>query len=364
MSEPFSPPCVALVDDPESPLTWWRVTAPFSRLRQHHVPARWALISDASVKLCPDDIVIFPRLFPLDVPEGRHRMLTDTVEPIRRHSAALVYDVDDDLVSEHYIRHHLLTDWGDGKDADAMRRQCDNQLWAMNQCDGITAASEPLAALLRTKVTVPVHVVPNAIDTRWYRSRLAARSLWHGQVTIGWSGGRRPAADFAAMAEAWGRVAHQRSDVRFIVTGDPAARRAAAAQVPADRVHHIEWAHTQDYPMAHQVDIGCCSVEGTPFDLCKTPIKAWEYALSGAAVVATPALYSQDVADGFTGRLAQSADEWESALLALVDDAEQRRHLNANLAARVEQLHSLDGQLQKWPAAWRSIVASRKAVAA
>jgi hypothetical protein len=54
----------------------------------------------------------------------------------------------------------------------------------------------------------------------------------------------------------------------------------------------IENVHAQTYrPLAHMVDIGCCAVADTPFSRAKTPIKAWEYAAAGAAVVATPALY-------------------------------------------------------------------------
>jgi len=353
------PGVVALIDSADSALAWWRTVAPFTRLRQHHVPARWSLLSEASVRLNPADVVVFPRLFPLDAPGGREAMLTNTVEPIREHSAALVYDLDDDLISEAYIDHHLRTDWGDGKTADDMRRQCENTLWAVNQCDAVTAASESLAAYLRTLTGRPVYTVPNAIDVRWYRSRLAARSLWADRLTIGWAGGRRPEADFGAMAEAWGRVARRRPDVVFVVAGDPSARRFAARHVPSDQVQHIEWAHVQDMPMAMQVNIGCCSVEGTPFDLCKTPIKAWEYGIAGAAVVASPALYSQDVADGFTGRLAETADEWEAALMDLLDDEEQRRHLAANMATRVEQRHSLDLNLANWPRAWNAAVESR-----
>lgn len=354
------PGVVALVDDPESALAWWRVTAPFTRLRQHHISAAWGKLSEPSVRFERGAVAVFPRLFPLDTPSGRAQMLA-TFDAFRPATSALIYDVDDDLFSDAYIRHHLLTDWGDGKDEAAMRRQCDAMLWAVGQCDAITAASQPLADLLSGLVDRPIYTVENAIDVRWYRSRLAARSLWHGRLTIGWAGGRRPEADFAAMAEAWGRVARRRPDVLFVVAGDASARRYAAKHVPSDQVQHIEWAHVQDMPMAMQTDIGCCVVEGTSFDVCKTPIKAWEYGLAGASVVATPALYSQDVADGFTGRLATTADEWEAALLELLDDEEQRRYLAANMATRVEQRHGLDEQLWRWPAAWRAIVEGKQA---
>ena len=358
-----TPSALALCHDPSDGINWWRIAGPFARLRQHRVDARVErLIDHGEYRIRTDGVVILPRLAP-NPSHDAHAYVEQMIGKLRASCRAVIYDVDDDLFSEHYVQHHLATRWGDGKTAEDKRRECAGMAWAMGLMDGVTVASEPLAELVRSLVSVPVQVVPNAIDARWFRSRLSARSLWAGPVTIGWAGGRRPAADFRELAEAWRRVAKLRPDVRFVVVGDDSVG-PLVRDLPSGAVERIAFGDVQDSPMAYQVDIGCCSVEDEPFNRCKTPIKAWEYALAGAAVVATPALYQQDVADGFTGRLAQTADEWEAALVELIDDSEQRRHLNANLVARVEQRHTLDGELWRWPAAWQAIAESRKAAAA
>ena len=354
----MTPAALALCHDPGDAVNWWRVVAPFARLRQHKLDARVErLVEHGEYRIRQDGIVVLPRLVPNPSREA-HAYVERMIGALRSAGRAVVYDVDDDLFSEHYVQHHLATQWHDGKSADDKRRECAGMVWAMGLMDGVTVASEVLAQLVRSLVCVPVEVVPNAIDVRWFRSRLAARSLWSGPVTVGWAGGRRPPSDFRELAEAWRRVAARRPDVRFVVVGDDSVG-PLVRELPASQVERVGFGDVQDSPMAYQVDIGCCSVEDEPFNRCKTPIKAWEYALGGAAVVATPALYRQDVADGFTGRLAQTADEWEAVLVELIDNAEQRRHLNANLVARVEQLHGLDGQLGHLPRAWYSIVEAR-----
>ncbi|MGE3267173.1 MAG: glycosyltransferase family 4 protein [Chloroflexota bacterium] len=357
------PAALALAHDPGDAINWWRVTAPFARLRQHRIDAQvQQLVEHAEYRIRTDSIVLLPRLQPNTTDQAR-AYVSRVMASLRQASRALIYDVDDDLFSDDYIRHHLRTEWHDGKDYAQKRLECDGMLWAMSQADGITVATDAQADLVRSLVPgATVMVVENAIDVRWFRSRLAAPRLWGDGITIGWAGGRRPAGDFLALADAWQRVAARRADVRFVVVGDDSVT-PLIANLPPAQVERVGFGDVQDSPMAYQIDIGCCSVEDEPFNRRKTPIKCWEYALAGAAVVATPALYAQDVADGFTGRLAETADDWTDALMALIEDADARRHLSANLAARVEQRHSLDRELWHWPAAWQRIVESRKAAA-
>jgi hypothetical protein len=79
--------------------------------------------------------------------------------------------------------------------------------------------------------------------------------------------------------------------------------------------------------------------------------------------VATPMLYGADVADDLTGRLAETADDWEAALFDLLSYEGYRRRLQRNLLERVEDHHTLDGELHRWPEAFAGIVESRQGVA-
>jgi hypothetical protein len=111
------------------------------------------------------------------------------------------------------------------------------------------------------------------------------------------------------MAEAWARIAQRYPDVRFVVAGhqpDVIYRQ----DIPLDRIIRLPIAPLDQYPTMHQVTIGCCAVADSPFSRCKTPIKLWEYTLAGAAVVATPMLYT-DCMIPWHHAVAETTDQWE-----------------------------------------------------
>jgi glycosyltransferase involved in cell wall biosynthesis len=197
--------------------------------------------------------------------------------------------------------------------------------------------------------------VENAIDTRWFRAVVKHAKREVPGLTIGWAGGARPDSDLAPMAEAWGRVAAARPEVTFVVAGFQPD--IIGEYVSPERVKRLAWLPVEAYPLnLAQLDIACCAVADEPFSRCKTPIKAWESTLAGSAVVATPTLYGRTIEHGVDGLLAETADEWETALLALVDDPAYRRQLRKAQRRRIAERHSLERNAWKWPSAWAQIV--------
>ena len=95
-------------------------------------------------------------------------------------------------------------------------------------------------------------------------------------------------------------------DVTFLVFGHQPY--VISEHVPERRLKRLTWMPQHEYPLGLVgVDIGCCPLEDRPFNRCKTPIKAWEYALSGAAVVASPTVYGQCISSSFNGWLGTTA---------------------------------------------------------
>jgi hypothetical protein len=129
-----------------------------------------------------------------------------------------------------------------------------------------------------------------------------------------------------------------------------------------DRIIRLPWVSWNDYPVIAQVDIGCCSVEDTEFSRAKTPIKCWEGAIAGAAMIGTEVLYGPCLAYG--GLTANTDAEWEDALAYLIERPDTRGVMNAALVQHVERHHSIDNQLHRWPAALAQIVAASVAVPA
>ena len=132
--------------------------------------------------------------------------------------------------------------------------------------------------------------------------------------------------------------------------------------VPSERLVVLPWMPLERYPSGLvEVDIACASVSDERFNRCKTAIKAYEAAVAGAAVVATPTVYGGLIEHERTGYLAETADEWEHALAELVERPALRAIMATRLLKVVERKHSLRGNLHRWPEAWSAIAEDARA---
>jgi len=124
-----------------------------------------------------------------------------------------------------------------------------------------------------------------------------------------------------------------------------------------DRIIRVPWRALDDWPAVMQVDIGCTPLADTAFNRAKSPIKLWEYGLAGAAVVASPRVYMDEVAHGASAFLAETADEWEAMLALLIGDDMVRLNMAAGLRAHIGEHHRLQDSLAQRAAAYREIAA-------
>lgn len=345
------PPLLAITDRPEHADAHWRIVRPFAHLRAHGITADLCWLADDEMPLIPvrGRVVVLQRV----VVKGGTRERTQAwVQRLRDAGAlAVVFEIDDDVIGPAYMQH--IDDTGGLEMVGRARLEAERQglEWALQASDGVTVTNEHLAGVVRQFTDRPVCVVPNAIDVAWFRERLARKGPFPYRLTIGWAGGRRPEADLEPMAVAWGRIARRYPDVRFVVAGwqpDCVYREID----DLDRIIRVPWAELDAYPRSMQVDIGCCAVADTPFARAKSPIKAWEYALAGAATVTTRALYGDEL-----GLKATTADEWEDRLAILIEDHDFRRSSAGAASWMVEQIHGLTANLHRWADAYREIAA-------
>jgi glycosyltransferase involved in cell wall biosynthesis len=355
------PSMLALVGDMTGPALW-RVLWPFTALRARGYRAEWdskdAALAGALAVLpsSPFDGYLLPRL---SWPTAARHLAAGWFDAIRAAGRVVVYDLDDDILTSAYTYHQVDVGWNDGKTFDALEAERAQQLWALRQCDGVTVSTEHLAGIARSFTEKPVIVVPNAIDVPWFRGVLRATTRQIPGVTIGWAGGRRADRDVEPMAEAWGRVASRFPSVTFVVQGH--VPPVITERVPRTRVVILPWMPLERYPAGlAEVDIACCSVAATPFNRSKSVIKAYEAAVAGSAVVATPTLYGELVEHGRTGYLAETVDAWDWALAALVERPSLRSMLARRLLRHVERTGSLSENLHWWPEAWQTIAESAR----
>jgi len=353
-----APRVLALVGD-ISGCTLWRVFQPFAELQKHGYFCHWKARDDPEnnlpgfIEKLPFyfDAVILPRLFWTEKTDGDR-----FIRGLHRAGMAAIVEVDDDVYSPAIVeRSYKTQDLEREKGLERLEAERQARLYVLSQCDGVTVSSRRLATIVGMYTDKPIQVVPNAIDTRWFRYTLKPCRRVVPPLTIGWAGGSRYYEDLAPVAEAWHNLARRYPEVTFVVQGHMADILIDA--VPPDRCRRLPWLPIDEYPRALlNIDIGCASVAPKLFNTAKTPIKVWEYACAGIPSVASPTLYGQVITDREDGLLAETAGEWESALSRLIESRELRTTLWRNQRRRIAQHHSLEKCWQQWLIAWSTIL--------
>ena len=352
------PRVLALVGD-RSGCSLWRVWQPFAELQRRGFFAHWKARDDpenADPRFVGNlafnfDAVLLPRLFW----RSRQDALRFT-SGIHKAGMAIIVETDDDVYSPAIVERAYNTQDDERiKGIALLEEERLARIEVLQLCDGVTVSSRRLQTIVSQFTEVPIEVVPNAIDTRWFHQVLHGCRRAIPPLTIGWAGGARYAEDHAPVAEAWAHVANRYPDVTFVVQGFMAEVLIDA--VPEGRVRKLPWLPLEEYPRALlNFDIGCAAVAPKLFNTAKTPIKVWEYAMAGVPAVASPTLYGPVITDGEDGLLAETASEWESQLSRLIEDASLRRRLWRNQRRRLAADHSLEHNWHRWPIAWDKIL--------
>ena len=353
-----APRVLALVGD-ISGCTLWRVFQPFAELQKHGLFAHWKARDDPEnndprfiAKLPYNfDAVLLPRLFWTSRADAQR-----FIGAMHRCGLACIVETDDDVYSPAIVERAFSTqDTEREKGSERLEQERQARIDVLQLADGVTVTTRRLRTIVSQYTDVPVEVVPNAIDTRWFHHVLHGCHRVVPPLTIGWAGGSRYYEDLEPVAEAWHNLAKRYPEVTFVVQGF--LPDVLVDAVPADRCRRLGWLPLTEYPRALlNFDIGCASVAPKLFNTAKTPIKVWEYAMAGVPAVASPTLYAQVVNDGEDGLLAETAAEWETQLARLVENAVLRKQLWRAQRRRLAAVHSLDRNWQQWPIAWSHIL--------
>lgn len=287
---------------------YYRFYLPYKHLARgstHHI-----LLPEPGTKFTPSD----EQVEHLDVIAGQRIMGPDGIMLWERWKdrVKLVYETDDDMLRPDTSSGlaHLHND-----SIKASFRRC------ITLSDMVTVSTEPLAELLRP-INPNVRILPNFVhgDLLHVERRRPAR------LTVGWAGGMSHLADWMEAADPLARVldAHPHVDMHFCGQDYAPLLRRVCRYTP--------WQiDVWDYWRGIDFDIGLAPLADTPFNTCKSHIKALEYMALGIPVIASdrPA-YNGLVVDGVTGFLVRSEDEWKARLTDLINDEAMRDEMGAN----------------------------------
>lgn len=255
------------------------------------------------------EVVVFSRISA--PPEAIRTLFTS----LKRGGKRVIVDVDDDML-------------GIPASNPAGRRDTSGVRAALSLADAVTCTNPTLAGRLRP-LNREVRVLPNYCRADdWTAVPTSERPL-----TVGLAGSPSHLADWQIVTRPLTILRYAHPETRIITAGllPPYLRDLVD--------EHVPWGALPSYPgLLARFDIGLCPLPDTRFNRCKSPIKAMEYALAGAAVIGSPTQYAPLLADG-RGVVATTPRSWEAALLTYAGDAELRRREAARLREHVvEQL--------------------------
>lgn len=352
----------ALCDESLLPWLQWRVSNPFEYINGYDgIKATFEYVFVGMP--IPKDVNIFvlPRII---ITKEQRKGFLKWQDRCRQRNPDMkwVYETDDDIFSESFVQQCSKIFLKDDMDVrmkiaglDELEARRHNALWTMQQCDAVTVSAKSLGVYVKSLVPdKEVYVVPNAIDDKKFVSGLdkIRRRPSSNVITVGWAGGRRNFSDIELMVEGWKKVAKEHRDkVQFVVAGwipeqiekDPDISRNLRTQ---------SWLPTNKYAKGLQVDIGCVSVDGSPFSIRKSVIKAWEFSLAGAAVIGSDNLYSEEPII----LLARDEKDWYQTITYFIEDTHARESLGQAYRTHVNLHHLLKHEFHVWIDAYRRIL--------
>lgn len=213
----------------------------------------------------------------------------------------------------------------DWKDSDV-----EGHLEALKHADTVICTTEPLADAYE-QLHPDVRVIPSSVAGEDFQ---LGRQMQHldGKLRIGYAAGFTHARDTELIAKALALISTRAGVVvEFIGAFDPgwdfAYKRYPALPYPAYKAMLATW------------HIGLAPLQPTQLNETRSDLKALDYAMSGAACVATPFGPYEQLAERGLIATAESDDEWFEALLTLVENDELRQKiaLTAHHYCRVER---------------------------
>ncbi len=265
------------------------------------------------------------------------------VRRVRKGARKLIYDTDDAIWEPHSRPHSWWTQF-------RIRRRLKKIAAAADVC---TTPNEQLAMALRP-LARRVDLVPMALnETLWQ----PAPERQPGPVRIGWSGAPQNLPYLTRLSPVLANIQKQRPGVEVVVfCGAPPVWTA-----PVTATHH-HFKLGAEPGVVQTFDIGLLPLPDNAFAAGKSPIKALQYAACAVPCVASPVGATKEIVrDGVTGYTASTPEEWEAALLRLVDEATLRRSLGDAARAQFLRSHTRARVQEQWLECWRRLLQTPQA---
>lgn len=192
-------------------------------------------------------------------------------------------------------------------------------------------------------------ILPTVVDT----DRYLPISRPDRPITIGWIGSPSTYVLVPPLLPLLRDLADERGvRVRVVGAGKAAERDQFAG------LDLVDWSEASEIADVQAMDIGIMPLQDLPFQRGKCGYKLIQYMACGLPVVASPVgVNAAIVEDGVTGFLADTLDQWRTALNRLIDDADLRRSMGQAGRRRAVEAYSLQTHAPRLVEVMRAAVA-------
>ena len=196
----------------------------------------------------------------------------------------------------------------------AIVENCYNRSYATRYCPGASIITGP-------------------IDTERYTPGAGASG---DEVVLGWVGKQSTESYLNLIRPALSEIGKRHPNVRLLLIG------AEKSTIPGLRVERRAWTLESELQDLWQFDIGLMPLPDDAWTRGKGGYKLLQYMALGIPAVASPVgVNSEIVADGESGFLARSQDDWVDCLSRLICDEALRGRMGSVGRLRAEQRYSL-----------------------
>ncbi|WP_246091502.1 glycosyltransferase [Swingsia samuiensis] len=340
---------------------------------------------NTQIKACADvgfdDIAWADVMFLWRVEYSGH--VSTILDLARQQNTRTIFDTDDIVFVPHYARIDLIDGIRSiGATESRIERSFADMRRTLLQCDqGSTTTSELMLAMHELQPVV--HLLPNTYSSDVLKkSRLGFRlkkqlddTTDQPLVLIGYAtGSRTHQKDFSIACSALVSVLKKCPHARVVLFREKDNKKPVLLieEFPQlqDVISQIEWRDMVPLnELAHEFarfDISIAPVEvGNVFCEAKSEIKFLEASLAGSTSIVSPTgPFSRVIKHGETGFFAQTSEEWENALLFLIDHPKERKIMARNAYYSVLWPFSPEAQAQRMHLALSSFDGSIQAAQA
>lgn len=261
----------------------------------------------------------------------------------------IVYDIDDDVFS-------IPTSNPAKKHISYVSQAAMTAIMSISDC--VTVSTDVIAERISKNIDpkVPIHVIPNSIDTRNGWRKVGDCFSDDGFKRIFWFGSNTHDEDWKIVTPAIDRILRERGDVRLVLWGHipkPIVDNYSNEPHWQERIEYAKGGNHEDFfnCLANNAnaDIGIAPLLDDYFNKAKSNIKFIEYTLAGMPVVASDnSPYSKSIVNNVNGLLCTTEDDWYSSISSLIDNRNERIRLCRNARSHVEDNFDIIKHANKW----------------